>query len=91
MSAHSVPAYAKTGVPPAERVRPPRPVVYRVHRHVTGRLVRLSPVRIGEAKALLLRPLTVEPPFREKGVGQALLARALKRRAQTVTGGDPGR
>jgi predicted N-acetyltransferase YhbS len=39
--------------------------------------VRLSPVRIGETKALLLGPLTVEPPFRERGVGQALIARAL--------------
>src|SRR6516165_8994493 len=39
--------------------------------------VRLSPVRIGEAKALLLGPLTVEPPFRDRGVGQALIARAL--------------
>jgi predicted N-acetyltransferase YhbS len=39
--------------------------------------VRLSPVRIGEAKALLLGPLTVEPAFRERGVGQALIARAL--------------
>src|SRR3974390_583349 len=34
--------------------------------------VRLSPVRIGESKALLLGPLTVEPAFRERGVGQAL-------------------
>ena len=40
--------------------------------------VRLSPVRIGEAKALLLGPLTVEPPFRDRGVGQALIARALE-------------
>ena len=40
--------------------------------------VRLSPVRIGETKALLLGPLTVEPPFRERGVGQALIARALQ-------------
>jgi predicted N-acetyltransferase YhbS len=40
--------------------------------------VRLSPVRIGEAKALLLGPLTVEPPFRERGIGQALMERALK-------------
>jgi predicted N-acetyltransferase YhbS len=39
--------------------------------------VRLSPIRIGEAKALLLGPLTVEPPFRDRGVGQALIARAL--------------
>ncbi|MGC1349012.1 MAG: N-acetyltransferase [Xanthobacteraceae bacterium] len=40
--------------------------------------VRLSPVRVGEARALLLGPLTVEPPFRERGVGQALIARALE-------------
>jgi predicted N-acetyltransferase YhbS len=40
--------------------------------------VRLSPVRLGETKALLLGPLTVEPPFRERGVGQALIERALE-------------
>jgi len=40
--------------------------------------VRLSPVRIGNTKALLLGPLTVEPAFRERGVGQALIERALK-------------
>ena len=40
--------------------------------------VRLSPVRVGDAKALLLGPLTVEPPFRERGVGQALIGRALE-------------
>jgi predicted N-acetyltransferase YhbS len=39
--------------------------------------VWLSPVRIGETKALLLGPLTVEPAFRERGVGQALIERAL--------------
>jgi predicted N-acetyltransferase YhbS len=39
--------------------------------------VRLSPIRIGDTKALLLGPLTVEPPFREKGVGQALIKHAL--------------
>jgi len=39
--------------------------------------VRLSPVRVGETKALLLGPLTVEPAFRERGVGQALIKRAL--------------
>jgi len=39
--------------------------------------VRLTPIRIGEAKALLLGPLTVEPAFRERGVGQALIDRAL--------------
>ena len=40
--------------------------------------VRLSPIRIGETKALLLGPLTVEPPFRDRGVGQALIARSLE-------------
>jgi predicted N-acetyltransferase YhbS len=39
--------------------------------------VRLSPIRIGESKALLLGPLTIEPPFRERGIGHALIARAL--------------
>jgi predicted N-acetyltransferase YhbS len=39
--------------------------------------VRLTPIRIGETKALLLGPLTVEPPFRERGIGQALIERAL--------------
>jgi predicted N-acetyltransferase YhbS len=39
--------------------------------------VRLSPIRIGETKALLLGPLTVEPAFRERGVGLALIERAL--------------
>ena len=38
--------------------------------------VRLTPIKIGEAKALLLGPLTVEPPFRERGIGQALIERA---------------
>jgi predicted N-acetyltransferase YhbS len=39
--------------------------------------VRLSPILIGETKALLLGPLTVEPPFRDRGIGQALIVRAL--------------
>jgi predicted N-acetyltransferase YhbS len=40
--------------------------------------VRQLPVVVGETKALLLGPLTVEPPFRGRGVGRALLERALK-------------
>jgi predicted N-acetyltransferase YhbS len=40
--------------------------------------VRLTPICIGETPALLLGPLTVEPPFRTHGVGTALIARALK-------------
>lgn len=43
--------------------------------------VRLTPIRIGASKALLLGPLTVEPAFRERGVGQALIERALKEAA----------
>ena len=40
--------------------------------------LRLTPIRIGETPALLLGPLTVEPPFRERGVGSALIKRALQ-------------
>jgi predicted N-acetyltransferase YhbS len=40
--------------------------------------VRLTPVRIGAAPALLLGPLTIEPPFRDRGIGQALIMRALQ-------------
>jgi predicted N-acetyltransferase YhbS len=71
--------YAKT----AYRVR--EQVAHRLDLSFTARVgtllvgsVRLSPIRIGETKALLLGPLTVEPPFRERGVGQALIQRALE-------------
>lgn len=65
---------------------------YRLREHVDHRLdlsftarigtllvgsVRQLPVCIGETPALLLGPLTVEPPFRSRGVGRALLDRAL--------------
>jgi len=39
--------------------------------------VRQLPILIGDTPALLLGPLTVEPPFRERGIGHALIARAL--------------
>src|ERR1700739_4287387 len=39
--------------------------------------VRQLPICIGDTKALMLGPLTVEPPFRSRGVGRALLERAL--------------
>jgi predicted N-acetyltransferase YhbS len=71
--------YAKT----AYRLR--EQVEHRLDLSFTARIgtllvgsIWLSPVRIGESKALLLGPLTVEPAFRERGVGQALIARALK-------------
>jgi predicted N-acetyltransferase YhbS len=39
--------------------------------------VRQLPICVGDTRALLLGPLTVEPPFRKRGVGRALLERAL--------------
>ena len=39
--------------------------------------VRLSPIRIGEVPALLLGPLTIEPPFRGRGIGAKMIERAL--------------
>jgi predicted N-acetyltransferase YhbS len=39
--------------------------------------IQLTPVRVGDVKMLLLGPLTVEPPFRGRGVGRALIERAL--------------
>jgi predicted N-acetyltransferase YhbS len=40
--------------------------------------VRQLPILVGDTRALLLGPLTVEPPFRSRGVGRALLDRSLK-------------
>jgi predicted N-acetyltransferase YhbS len=70
--------YAKTAYRLRERVNHRNDLSFtaRVGTLLVGS-VRLSPVRIGEAKALLLGPLTVEPPFRDRGVGQALIERAL--------------
>src|SRR4051794_19795790 len=66
---------------------------YRIREHVDHKLelsftarigtllvgsVRQLPICIGDTPALLLGPLTVEPPFRDRGVGRALLERALK-------------
>ena len=65
---------------------------YRLREHVDHRLglsftarvgtllvgsVRQLPIVVGDTPALLLGPLTVEPPFRSRGVGRALLDRAL--------------
>ena len=38
--------------------------------------VRQLPICIGDTPALLLGPLTVEPPFRARGIGRVLLDRA---------------
>lgn len=66
---------------------------YRLREHIDHRLelsftarigtllagsVRQLPIRIGETPALLLGPLTVEPPFRGLGLGRALLDRAIQ-------------
>jgi predicted N-acetyltransferase YhbS len=74
--------YAKTAYRLRERVRHGLDVSFtaRIGTLLVGSL-RLSPVQIGETKALLLGPLTVEPAFRERGVGQALIERALKEAA----------
>lgn len=39
--------------------------------------VRQLPICIGDTKALMLGPLTVEPPFRSRGIGRMLLERCL--------------
>jgi predicted N-acetyltransferase YhbS len=71
--------YAKTAYRLRERVG------HRLDLSFTARIgtlligsVRLSPAYIGETPVLLLGPLTVEPAFRERGVGQALIERALR-------------
>jgi predicted N-acetyltransferase YhbS len=40
--------------------------------------VRLTPVLIGETPAMLLGPLTIEPPFRDRGIGRALIEASLE-------------
>ena len=39
--------------------------------------VRLTSARVGETPALLLGPLTIEPPFRDRGIGKVLMERAM--------------
>jgi predicted N-acetyltransferase YhbS len=70
--------YAKTAYRLREEVahRPDLSFTARIGTLLVGS-VWLSPIRIGETKALLLGPLTVEPAFRERGIGQALIERAL--------------
>jgi predicted N-acetyltransferase YhbS len=58
--------YAKTAYRLREQVAHCLPLSFtaRIGTLLVGS-VRLSPIRIGDSKALLLGPLTVEPPFRE--------------------------
>lgn len=57
--------------------------------------VQLTPVMIGEARAFVLGPLTVEPAFEGRGIGAALLerstqaARALRASAILLVGDEP--
>jgi predicted N-acetyltransferase YhbS len=71
--------YAKTAYRLREEVKHLRELSFtaRIGTLLIGS-VWLSPIRIGEVKALLLGPVTVEPAFRDRGVGIALIERALK-------------
>jgi len=66
----------------AERVReqaqsdPRLNFVARVATLIVGS-VRMTPIHIGPVKALMLGPLAVEPAFRSRGIGRALMERAL--------------
>jgi len=40
--------------------------------------IRLTPIRIGAADALLLGPLTVSPDFKNRGLGKALMRTAME-------------
>jgi predicted N-acetyltransferase YhbS len=66
----------------AFRIRERRP--HRLDLSFTARIgtllvgsVRLTPVLIGKTPALFLGPVTIEPPFRDRGIGLALMRRAL--------------
>jgi predicted N-acetyltransferase YhbS len=39
--------------------------------------VRQLPICVGDTKALMLGPLTVEPPFRKHGIGRMLMERSI--------------
>jgi predicted N-acetyltransferase YhbS len=58
----------REGVPPI----PDMSFVARVSSMLVGSN-RMTPIRIGEKRALLLGPLTVEPAFRARGIGLALM------------------
>ena len=66
----------------SERIR--ERMVHRLDLSYTARIgtllvgsVRLTPIRIGNTPALMLGPLTIEPPFRDRGIGKAMMERAL--------------
>lgn len=71
--------YARTayrlreGVPPIAELS----FVARVGTFLVGSN-RMSPIKIGTAPALLLGPLVVDPAFRSRGIGEALLNASLE-------------
>ena len=71
--------YARTAYRIREQIahRPDLSYTARVGTLLVGSL-RLTSVRIGDTPALLLGPLTIEPPFRDRGIGQMLMERALR-------------
>src|SRR3569623_3671692 len=70
--------YARTAFRIREGRRQLLPVSFTAHiGTLLGGSVRLTPVTSGTIPALLLGPLTVEPPFRSHGIGRKLLERAL--------------
>ncbi|MBK5960983.1 GNAT family N-acetyltransferase [Rhodoplanes elegans] len=71
-------AYARTAYRIRERAAHHRDLSFlaRIGTLLVGS-VRLTAIRIGDTRALLLGPLTVEPPFRDRGIGLELMERAL--------------
>lgn len=76
--------YARTayrlreGVPPAVGLS----FVARVGTFLVGSN-RMWPIRIGLAEALMLGPLVVDPAFRGRGIGEALIAASLEAAGET--------
>jgi predicted N-acetyltransferase YhbS len=70
--------YARTAFRIREQIehRPELSFTARIGTLLVGS-ARLSPIRSGDSPALLLGPLTVGPPFRNHGIGQALIEHAL--------------
>ena len=67
----------REGVPP----HPKLSYVARIGSMIVGS-IRLTPIHVGEASALLLGPLTVEPAFRSRGIGLTLMQASLTEPAE---------
>ncbi len=62
----------REGVPPLANLS----FVARVGKFLVGANI-MTPIRCGDAPALLLGPLTVEPAFRSRGIGERLIKQSL--------------